>query len=378
MLLVFQEMAMSQNVYKDLLEVMRNRGGPYSGLDIPEFYALVEELFTPEEAGMNNVLSRKPAAAEDIAGRMNRDKNEVTRILERMADKGLCAIFKGPGVPLYQGIAFMPGIFEFQFIGGRETERYKRIAELIHAYKKACESAKGIQKISYPVTRVIPVARTIKAGNVIHTYDQVMTYIEKYDSIGVGTCYCRQAARLRGEDIHGMSLDVCMWFGEIAEHMIARLGGRRVTKQEAKDILDRCEEAGLLHMSRNTTEDIDFLCNCDRWHCQVVNNVLKQPRPSLVFNSGFQPVFDSDLCISCETCIERCPPQALTMDENNAQIVNTDRCFGCGICATGCPEDAISMEAKPGFPTPPKTAKELAAAFKSSAESSGVTTETQR
>ena len=215
---------------------------------------------------------------------------------------------------------------------------------------------------------MIPVARTIKAGNVIHTYDQVMTYIEKYDSIGVGTCYCRQAARLRGENIHGMPLEVCMWFGEIAEHIIGRLGGRRISKQEAKDILDRCEEAGLLHMSRNTTEDIDFLCNCDRWHCQVVSNVLKQPKPSLAFNSGFQPVFDSERCISCETCIERCPPQALAMDENNAQVVNADLCFGCGMCATGCPEDAISMEAKPGFPAPPKTAKELAAAFRSRVE----------
>ena len=86
---------MIQNVYKELLEVMRNRGGPYSGLDIPEFYALVEALFTPEEAEINNVLARKPAAAEDIAGRINRDKNEVTGILERMADKGLCATFKG-------------------------------------------------------------------------------------------------------------------------------------------------------------------------------------------------------------------------------------------------------------------------------------------
>lgn len=369
---------MSQNIYRELLEVMRNRGGPYSGLDIPEFYALVEALFTPEEAEVNNVLVRKPAAAEDIAGRMNRDKSEVTGILKRMADKGLCATFKGdPGAPLYQGIPFMPGIFEFQFISGGETEHDKRIAELVHTYKKAYESAKGIEKISYPVTRVIPVARTIKAGNVIHTYHQVMTYIEKYDSIGVGTCYCRQAAKLRGENIHGMPLEVCMWFGEIAEHIIDRLGGRRVTKQEAKDILDRCEEAGLLHMSRNTTEDIDFLCNCDRWHCQVVSNVLKQPRPSLAFNSGFQPVFDSERCISCETCIERCPPQALAMDENNARTVNNDLCFGCGMCATGCPEGAISMEAKTGFPAPPKTAKELAAAFKNRAECPDVSTDAQ-
>ena len=167
-----------------------------------------------------------------------------------------------------------------------------------------------------------------------------------------------------------------MWFGERAEHLVQRLGGRRITKPEAKDILDSCEEAGLLHMSRNTTEDIDFICNCDRWHCNVVANVLKQPKPSLAFNSGFKPVFDSGRCVSCETCIERCPPQALAMDENNVQVLNADLCFGCGVCATGCPEDAISMEAKPGFPAPPKTAKELAASFRSSAEDPGVTTGT--
>ena len=37
---------MSKKVYKELLEVMKKRGGGYSGKDIPEFYELVEELFT--------------------------------------------------------------------------------------------------------------------------------------------------------------------------------------------------------------------------------------------------------------------------------------------------------------------------------------------
>ena len=44
---------MSKEVYKELLEVMKKRGGGYSGMDIPEFYDLVEELFTPEEAEIN-------------------------------------------------------------------------------------------------------------------------------------------------------------------------------------------------------------------------------------------------------------------------------------------------------------------------------------
>ena len=83
---------MTQNVYKEMLEVMTKRGGPFTGVDIPEFYTLMEALFTPEEAGVNNVLARKPATAEEIAGRINRDEKEVAEILETMADKGLCLV----------------------------------------------------------------------------------------------------------------------------------------------------------------------------------------------------------------------------------------------------------------------------------------------
>ncbi len=360
---------MTQSVYRDLLGVMQSRGGPYAGLDVPEFFALVEELFTPEEAEVNKVLTRKPATAGEIAARLNRTEAEVKARLEAMADKGLCGIVRSGAEVLYQGLPFMPGIFEYHFISGRESERDRRLAQLIHAYQKAYEAARGIQPISYPVTRVIPVSRTIQAGNVIHTYDQVLTYIDKYDSIAVGTCYCRQAARLRGEDIHGMPLSVCMWFGGIADQMVERLGGRRVDKEEARRIVDEAEEAGLIHMSRNTTEDIDFMCNCDRWHCEVVSQVLKQPKPGWVFNSGFQPVFDGSRCLACGTCLDRCPADALRLEgEPSLPRVELDRCFGCGVCATGCPEQAIGMDAKANFPVPPKDTKELVAALKASAQ----------
>jgi Na+-translocating ferredoxin:NAD+ oxidoreductase subunit B len=362
------ELTMTQTVYRELLEVMKSRGGPYAGLDIPEFFALAEELFDPEEAEINNALPRKPASVEEIATRTGRNPEEVSNILERMAERGLCGASKASGHVLYRGLPFMPGIFEFMFIAGGESERERTVARMIHAYKKAYSEARGVEKIAYPLTRVIPVARTIRAGNTIHTYDQVMTYIDKYDFIAVGACYCRQAARLRGEELHGMPIEVCMWFGEIAKNITERLGGRRVGREEAREIVDRCEEAGLIHMSRNTTDEIDFMCNCDRWHCEVVGQVLKQPRPGLVFNSGLEPAFDAERCVACETCIERCPPEALRMGEANVPVVNTDRCFGCGVCATGCPEAAIAMDNKPGFPAPPKTVKELVRALKSTAQ----------
>lgn len=355
---------MKAKVYKDMLEVMMKRGGPYAGADIPEFYELVEALFSPEEAAINNALSRNPVLAADIAQQTGRKEDEVTGLLEGMVDKGLCSSFTADGKTYYQGVPFMPGIFEYLFMGGKAGEREKKVARLIHAYKAAYNAAKGDAKIAFPVTRVIPVDRKIRVKNAVHTYDQVASYIGKYDPICVGSCYCRHAARLRGEDVHDMPVEVCMWFGKAGEFAADRLGGRRVSKKEAMEILATAEEAGLIHMSRNTTEEVEFLCNCDRWHCEVVKGVLKQPKPGLIFNSGFQPHFEPESCIACETCIGRCPSGALQMGQDQVPVVDLDRCFGCAVCATGCEQEAIAMEVKPGFPEPPKTMKELIAALK--------------
>lgn len=172
---------------------------------------------------------------------------------------------------------------------------------------------------------------------------------------------------MRDEDIHGMPLEVCMQFGLGARFVIERLGGRKVTKEEAREVLNRAEEAGLIHMSMNTTEDIGFLCNCDRWHCVMVKQVLAKPKPALFFNSGFDPCFDGERCVACGTCQERCPAAALSlMGEEGPPEVDLERCFGCAVCATGCPEEAITMVNKPGFPEPPKNGKALSEAIKAS------------
>ena len=357
---------MTDDVYNELFEVMKNRRGPYTGIDIPEFYSLVRELLRPEEAQVNNAMPRKPSTAKDIANELGRPEKDIVTTLEKMADRGLCKTFLKDGVRYYQGEPFMPGIFEYQFMTGKTTERDKKVARLIHAYKKAFDTARGEIRMTFPTTRVITVDKTIDAGNTVHTYDQVSTYIDKNDTIGVGTCFCRHAASLVGEDTHDMPMEVCMWFGNMAAYAIERLGARQMTKQEAREILKKAEDAGLVHMSRNTTEDIDFICNCDRWHCEVISGVLKQSKPALFFNSGFQPRFDPNLCTACETCIERCPPEALAMGDNDIPQVNLDRCFGCAVCATGCPSDAIVMEAKPDFPAPPKDPKELITSLKAS------------
>jgi Pyruvate/2-oxoacid:ferredoxin oxidoreductase delta subunit len=330
----------------------------FGGMDIPEFYRVAKALFTPEEAEINNAMPQGSFSAEDLAKTMGGDVTELEMKLKQMADKGLCNTFVKGDQRLFRAAPFVPGIFEFVFMSGGTTDREKELARLIKEYKDAWEARQPLV-IPYPMQRVITVDETIESGNQVHTYDQVKTYIEQNDDIAAAYCYCRHAAALRGEDTHGMPMQTCFTFGRAAQFTAECLGSKKLTKEEAFKLLDECEEAGLVHMTHNTTDGITYLCNCDKWHCFAIKICLKQDRPSAVFNSGFEPKFDPDKCTACETCIDRCPADALAMGDEDVPVVDLNVCFGCAVCATGCDENTISMVAKAGHIPPPKDNNEL-------------------
>jgi Pyruvate/2-oxoacid:ferredoxin oxidoreductase delta subunit len=357
---------MSEKVYHDLCEILANRRGMYPGKDIPEFYALVEELFTLEEAAVYNAIPKGFNPAEAIAQAMGKAVDEVKPLLENMADKGLCTAGTMGGLTYYSAPVFVPGIFEFQFMRGTRTEKDRKLARLIHAYKAALDAGKGTVKVTYPTSRVIPVDRKIQAENTVHTYHQVASYIEKYHPLSVSTCFCRHEAKLIDEnDNCGKPDEVCMQFGMGAQFIIDRKMGRQISKEEAMEILKATEEAGLVHAALNRQE-IDFLCNCCGCHCMILKTALAQPKPGLSLNSGFKPWHDAEKCTACEVCIERCPTKALTMGEDDVPFLNSDLCIGCGVCATGCDFEAITLVMRDDILPPPVDQKALLEAVKAS------------
>jgi Pyruvate/2-oxoacid:ferredoxin oxidoreductase delta subunit len=84
-------------------------------------------------------------------------------------------------------------------------------------------------------------------------------------------------------------------------------------------------------------------------------------------NSGFQPGWIAERCTACETCIERCPMEALQMGTEEIPVVDLDRCIGCGVCATGCPEKATEMRSRPDIPAPPSDRRALKESIQKSA-----------
>ena len=52
---------------------------------------------------------------------------------------------------------------------------------------------------------------------------------------------------------------------------------------------------------------------------------------------------DKEKCNGCETCVEECPSEAISMVDDKA-VVDLETCVDCGVCVDICPAEAITME----------------------------------
>jgi formate hydrogenlyase subunit 6/NADH:ubiquinone oxidoreductase subunit I len=79
------------------------------------------------------------------------------------------------------------------------------------------------------------------------------------------------------------------------------------------------------------------------------------------------PIFDGQLCILCNGCVDVCPMDCLKLvpvtslggddrvaaviktytsswEESSAMLLDPVRCIRCGLCAARCPTEAVKME----------------------------------
>ena len=53
-------------------------------------------------------------------------------------------------------------------------------------------------------------------------------------------------------------------------------------------------------------------------------------------------VVDEDTCIGRGACVDVCPVDAISMNDDKAKI-DSDSCTDCGSCVDECPVEAISL-----------------------------------
>jgi len=362
----------TQPQYEKLADALEMRGGAAPVVRCREFYALLEELFTPEEAELASKMPSKYISVMDLATETGDDPKEAERILENMANKALLYSQTKDGVMQYLAIPLVPGMFEMQFTTGDVSERAKRLAHRFEDYFNVMTGGAGREGIysaagfalPFPFFRVITIEQEIPVGIEVLPYDTLSKYIDNTEYIAVGTCYCRHHAELLGRPCDKPK-EVCMGFGPAVKGNADRGFGRMLSKEEAREILKRSEEAGLVHTTSNTAKYIDLICNCCICHCGLLQSMKNAPAPSMVAKSNFIASLEEEACSGCSDCVERCPMDALTM-EGDVVALDLKRCIGCGLCVSVCPSGALRLEPREGAPVPPWDRRELTAAMMSS------------
>ena len=339
---------MTTEVYNRLAQALNARITAYPSIPCEEFYVLVAELFTPEQAEIAASMPVEPVSAGKLASRMKQsDVVGLGKQLDEMADRGLVRVKEEAGDRSYELMPLVPGIIELQFMHGRSDERTRRLAQLFKSYGKAVKNmlATGLTSaaIEKPKTRTIVINQEIHSKTTVLPYDEVMKLIDKTEYIAAGTCVCRHQGDLLDRPCDKPKDNLCMIFGPSAQFAQKYGFVNLLSKEEARQRIDEAEKAGLVHNYANSQDRyIDLLCNCCGCHCFILRALKRSPLPSQFVIANWVMNIDEDACVGCGACIDRCWMEALKMD-GNLVVRDFNRCIGCGICRYVCPSDAMKL-----------------------------------
>lgn len=54
-------------------------------------------------------------------------------------------------------------------------------------------------------------------------------------------------------------------------------------------------------------------------------------------------IVDRNECTGCGLCVDECPSEAISLDEDGISTIDEDKCTECGACVDICPCVAISL-----------------------------------
>ncbi|UCD57349.1 MAG: 4Fe-4S binding protein, partial [Candidatus Hydrogenedentota bacterium] len=177
-------------------------------------------------------------------------------------------------------------------------------------------------------------------------YESVRQLMDKAKAFATRNCICRKTQGLmenRCDKPTGNCISMSMDEHAFDIHYLART----VDREEAERIMKEAADAGLVHATRNMTDDTYHFCNCCACCCGLLLGVTRLNAPGMLAKSNYWASIDPDTCVACGTCAdERCPMGAIS-EKEDAYEVDRDRCIGCGVCAPTCPSESISLVRKP-------------------------------
>jgi len=345
---------MSKDIYRQIQEQLDRYsiGFPAtkSGIELK----ILKKLFTKQDAELFLRMTPKLETAEQIAPRIDQPVEELAARLEDMTERGLLFRLKRWDSSKYGAIPFVHGLFEFQV---KNLDR--ELAEMMEQYHKE-GFANSFHKIGGMFLRPIPVQRSVEVTHHVAAYDDAVEILKSRDPIVVAECICRKRKKVMASGCD-KKIEACFMFGSMGQLYVDRGMGRQVDLAEALSILKEAQESGLVTQPA-TTQNPTGMCNCCGDCCGVLISIKEHPRPAELVCSNYFATVEREVCAGCETCLERCQMDAISMDGENLAAVNRDRCIGCGLCVITCSTGAMRLVPKPEkerMTPPPTTAEQM-------------------
>jgi len=319
-----------RTLYEQLAEAI---GAGESKLIPRIFEALVDE-----KGAQLLLAAAPPATVEEISEKTGFPAEDVEKMLDLLFKKGLIFMSKKEGPTRYYRVRH---VVQFHDATAVSLDASRELLDLWKEYMDAewGQYSEMMQTaLPQPVVRVIPVNVSIDPKTQILAFEDVENIVESARSLAVTRCSCRAI-----DGKCGKPLEVCLQVNRAADYAVQRGTGRKIDKEEAIEILRRCEQEGLVHVSDNRKAVGHVICNCCE-DCCMNWHAMTAGLQRFVAPSRFRAHVDATLCSSCETCMDTCFFDAISMEgENGTALVDPEKCMGCGLCVAACTSDAICL-----------------------------------
>ncbi|MHA2316625.1 MAG: ATP-binding protein [Candidatus Hodarchaeales archaeon] len=325
-----------KNAFEALAETLDKIPNGFKTSD-DTYLRVLEWIFTEEEADLASKMKLMGETVQDLAARLNISEEGLEEKLETMVEKGQITDYNTRSGRKYGLMPFAVGIYEEQW-----KRMDKEFAQLCEDYFQKMDTNQ-IFDTEPAIFRVVPINRVIKPELEIYPYETAEDMLKNAKSWGVRDCICKQQKELIGDPCKiTTNKTVCLPFSHKEKYFDDSKFTDPITKEQALEYLSQAENAGLIHCSMNIESGQYYICNCCTCCCGVLRGLTERNQPNAFVNSNFVMSVDEDLCVGCETCVDRCQFDALDVPDDMLTI-DLDKCVGCGVCAIVCPEDALEL-----------------------------------
>jgi len=326
-------------IYKELAARLGQAHSKY----MPRILAKLADL---EQA---KILLELPAPAEEIAKKLNLEKSAVDRHIQELLEKGV--VFptkKGAQMARTMEQLHDAALGNPKYDEQLGEEYFDLFAEFMD-HEVVDDMLKTYVTPEGPRFRIIPRWKSVQNVPGVLPAEDMRAIVHKQEFLALLQCPCKREHRKR---TCGVPLQVCINVGRTAQYNINRGAGKKITAEEALQILEQTDPYPMVHISLNQSEVNQLICNCHKCCCSPMIHMFTQKKHKFtdgIAKSRFEAGVDPRICKACKVCLTKCQFGAVQMIKDPAtgkerSSVDPEKCMGCGSCVVSCRSGARSMK----------------------------------